>query len=437
MNGAYTEQELLLLSNFVYIPVSMSTEPIGDIIDKYRDETGAFSAKSVASAAYGGGMSCEDVAIVFSEMDMRIKENPSFGQLSVSRGLDEYDVRALCYTGVHDNDPVVAFRGTGGTRSAWSDNFEGAFYEDTRIQKVANDFLEYECGIYDDIVVTGHSKGGNLAQYVTVRQKERISSCTSFDGQGFSQYFLEAYADEIKLAAPKIKSVSAYNDFVNILLTCIAGECIYVANEESAAAAHSSVTLLTANDFDNDGNIVSIRDQALVSKVLSKLTDGAVAALSKGDKDDKDDFSLIMGSAISLALTTPADSLKEGVIAPTVGMITGRFAKDLMKTQGEAAAKEVPVSRSASINTGACLDGIQSIEEMSARIGRIADAVNEIRGSLAYSVTAKVCAEHALESVSEDLMREAGDLENYADTARRAALAYEATESGIVSLMSL
>ncbi len=433
---SYTDQELLLLSNFVYIPVCMSDKTLEEIIEPYRDEKGLFSPESVAKAAYGGGMSCEDVATVFTEMDEHIAENPDFGKLSASRSLDEYNVRAICYTGPKDNDPVVAFRGTGGTRSAWSDNFEGAFGEDTKIQRIADDFLKNDCGIYDDIVVTGHSKGGNLAQYVTVRQQERISSCTSFDGQGFSEYFLEAYGDEIKTAAPKIRSVSAYNDFVNILLTSIAGTCIYVANEDSVAAAHSSVTLLTANDFDADGNIASVRGQSVVSEQLGRLTDRAVAALSGKSDGARQAFSSIMGSAISLALTTPRDELKEGALAPALGLMSAQFAKDLMCFGATPMAEETLVSHSAYVDMDTCFKSVGVLGEESAKMKRMVSSVMAIRSDLAYSVTAKICAERSLENICEDLAREARELENYALVVENAIGMYAKTETELTTLMN-
>ena len=172
----YTEQELLLLSNFAYIPACLSNKPIADIIDSYKTGDGTFTPESVMGAAAGGGMSTEDVATVFGEMDKRIQENPEFGLLSASRRLEESDVRAICYTNPKDEDPVVVFRGTGGTKEAWSDNFDGAYYEDTRIQSVASDFVKYECGIYDGVMVTGHSKGGNLAMYAAFYMPERMKT---------------------------------------------------------------------------------------------------------------------------------------------------------------------------------------------------------------------------------------------------------------------
>ncbi len=433
---AYTDRELLLLSNFVYIPACMSTEPIEDIIDSYRDDNGGFSAESVAAAAAGGGMSREDVATVFTEMDRQIKEKPEFGKLSASRTLEESDVRAVCYTGPKDNDPVVAFRGTGGTKSAWSDNFEGAFCSDTKIQRIADDFLSHECAIYDDITVTGHSKGGNLAQYVTVRGGERIRSCTSFDGQGFSEYFLAEYADEIAAAAPKIKSVSAYNDFVNILLTCIAAESVYVANGSSAAAAHSSVTLLCENEFDESGNIVSVRNQGILSKQLKAMTDKAVTALSGKGAESQAAFSDVCGLVASLALTTPPENMKEDAVAPVLGRIAAQFAKDLMKAESMVFGKETPVSQSVGINTDACHNGTSMITQESADIRRIASGVNRIREELARCMSIGIYVQKSLGDIAEDLTSLAQNLKIYADTADRAIGMYENAEREIALLMN-
>ena len=84
---SYTQRELLLLSNFVYIPACVSEKTVKEIIDSFRDEGGSFTEESVIEAARGGGMSCADVATVFTCMDERISENPSFGNISAARRL--------------------------------------------------------------------------------------------------------------------------------------------------------------------------------------------------------------------------------------------------------------------------------------------------------------------------------------------------------------
>ncbi len=436
MSGRYTQQELLLLSNFVYIPVCLSDGTIEEIIGTYRDENGNFTEESVAAAAAGGGMSTQDICTVFTEMDKRIEENPDFGQLSVARSLEEADVRAVCYTDPKDASPVVAFRGTGGTRQAWTDNFEGAFTEDTRIQKTAADFIGCECAIYEDIVVTGHSKGGNLAQYVTVRHNDRIKECVSYDGQGFGDAFIEGDPDMVKAASPKITSISAYNDFVNILLTCIAGTCIYVENDPTAAAAHSPVTLITKNTFDKDGNFTSVRDQGTVSKQLSRLTDRMCDMLSGANERDKESMAVITGSAISLALTTPPDDLPEGCIAPVAGLVAAKLAAKVAECADKITGEEALVSGSVYINACAVNAAAAQMEEAGSIIAGMMGTIDEVRSDLAYTMTSGLFAEGALGGACEDLRSISSALKDHALLIRQVVSRYEECETETFSLMN-
>ena len=434
-NGKYTQQELLLLSNFVYIPVCASDEPIRDIIEPYRDPSGTFTAESVAKAAAGGGMSADDVAAVFRGIDKRIGENPGFGMLSASRRLEEGNVRGICYTGVKDNDPVVAFRGTGGTKDAWCDNFEGAFSEDTDIQRTAGEFIKKECGIYDDIVVTGHSKGGNLAQYVTVRCTDKISECVSFDAQGFSDEFIEENPDDVGLASPRITSISAYNDFVNILLTSIAGTCIYVANDGSAASAHSSVTLLTENEFDENGDFVSIRPQGALAGGLSVVTKGAVMGLTHASKSEQEAFCTVIGSAISASLTTPPDKITEGVLAPALGQIMAQLTKDIMNIHDADEVETALFSRGVYIDTAVCIGQARSLRQACAGIESAVSAVNRLREELAYTISSRICADRSLGIICDDLSAIGKKIAACSEVVRYSAERYEKNERQIALLM--
>ena len=435
MKGKYTQEELLLLSNFVYVPACISDEPIEAIIDAYREEDGSFTAASVIEAARGGGMSCEDVATVFTRMDRRISENPDFGKISASRILEEKDVRALCYTDPKDADPVVVFRGTGGTKEAWCDNFEGAFTDETKIQQIADDFVESECGIYNDIVVTGHSKGGNLAQFVTVSRNERIRECLSFDGQGFGEELLIKDPAGIVDASQKITSVCAYNDFVNILLTSIAGTCLFVFNDSSPAAAHSPVTLLTENEFDVDGNFLTIRTQGLLAKGLGYLTDGMCGILRSADDDDRRNFATVAGTAISLALTTPPDKLAEDCIAPTLGLVSAGFAQKMALMERTVADSRPPAAGSVSIDTDACAGAAGSIEEGSELIAAVQASVEGVRKNMAFTITSKLCAEKALENICEDLSGIKRGMYEMSKKIRRVNAAYKKCEEEAAALM--
>ena len=71
-----------------------------------------------------------------------------------------------------------------------------------------------------NITISGHSKGGNKAQFVTIHS-DLIDACYSFDGQGFSPEALDAleakYRVKFEERRRKILSFATDNDYVNVL----------------------------------------------------------------------------------------------------------------------------------------------------------------------------------------------------------------------------
>ncbi|MBQ7794101.1 MAG: DUF2974 domain-containing protein [Clostridia bacterium] len=72
----------------------------------------------------------------------------------------------------------------------------------------------------NSITVSGHSKGGNKAQFIAIHS-DLVKDCFSFDGQGFSPEALkllkERHGDKYYERREKIMSLSACNDYVNVL----------------------------------------------------------------------------------------------------------------------------------------------------------------------------------------------------------------------------
>lgn len=122
---------------------------------------------------------------------------------------------ALCFVEEgNSSDAIVAFRGTSGG-DEWVDNVEGLNVTDTQCQKEALDFIESLP--YDDITVTGHSKGGNKAMYVAITS-DKVTRCVAYDGQGFSQEFIDKYWAEIQAKGGIITAYSLSTDYVHALL---------------------------------------------------------------------------------------------------------------------------------------------------------------------------------------------------------------------------
>lgn len=124
--------------------------------------------------------------------------------------------RAVCFS--DGESAYVVFRGTCGD-AEWKDNGRGMLETETTYQQAAARYVEQireNPGIPTrELVVAGHSKGGNKAQYAFITTD--ATGCFSLDGQGFSQAFLDTYREQIAQKAEKIVSYAERRDFVNCL----------------------------------------------------------------------------------------------------------------------------------------------------------------------------------------------------------------------------
>ena len=147
---------------------------------------------------------------------------------STNRWTDD-PIQAVCFK--NGNDYYVAYRGTGNGR--WMDNGEGTTAASTYMQEEAT--VYFDKLIYNHklenihekggrLIVTGHSKGANEAQYVTMTSKYRdlIDNCYSYDGQGFSKKADDKFKDingkeQYEQQKDKIYSICGKDDPVNVI----------------------------------------------------------------------------------------------------------------------------------------------------------------------------------------------------------------------------
>ncbi|NEG55912.1 DUF2974 domain-containing protein [Bifidobacterium platyrrhinorum] len=85
---------------------------------------------------------------------------------------------------------VIAFRGTDDSLIGWKEDFNMAFQYPVPAQRAASAYLDMVARLWrGPIVLTGHSKGGNLAVYAAMNATEdvrrRIRHVYSLDGPGF------------------------------------------------------------------------------------------------------------------------------------------------------------------------------------------------------------------------------------------------------------
>lgn len=121
----------------------------------------------------------------------------------------------------------ITYRGTGD--GEWPDNGIGMTSVSSVQQDSALSYFEevveaMEINDNQRLIVTGHSKGGNKAQFVTMESRYHglIDSCYSVDGQGFSEQAIEEWKDRYgkegyERRREKLYGIHGENDYVSVL----------------------------------------------------------------------------------------------------------------------------------------------------------------------------------------------------------------------------
>lgn len=129
-------------------------------------------------------------------------------------------------------EAVIVFKGTDliGGYAQWKDNFYSGNVPDSPHQLHAlrwyrEVYRKYRLDRYE-VIVTGHSKGGNKAKYVTILD-DTVSRCDSFDGEGFSDKFFAKYRPQISLREDYIHNHVVDYDYISLLMNDIGQTTFY------------------------------------------------------------------------------------------------------------------------------------------------------------------------------------------------------------------
>ena len=122
-----------------------------------------------------------------------------------------------------DGTKVITYRGTDDTLMGWFEDVQIFTQKKIPSHKLAAEYLsEADEKLPDgDFIVTGHSKGGNLALYAalncTQSARDRIVTLYNNDGPGFANYdYLES--KEYKELLPRYKHFMPANGFFGVML---------------------------------------------------------------------------------------------------------------------------------------------------------------------------------------------------------------------------
>ena len=158
------------------------------------------------------------------------------------------------FLNVESGEAVVAFRGT--ASNEWIDDFLGANQIDTLQQINAMEWYKsvyYRLGLEKyEVTVVGHSKGATKAKYIAILN-DTPKRCFAFDGQGFSDEFVEHYRKQIQKRQGIIENHNIDFDYINILLNDIGRSTYYIGYDygrHGFAESHSPNTFF---DFGENG----------------------------------------------------------------------------------------------------------------------------------------------------------------------------------------
>lgn len=295
----YTDQELLFLSNLMHMKMetvydknsgknlmpfdnvwidSKKGSTIGSIIGII--DTAKLREEPLKDYKFDGEISGSEWADMIDAM--KKSDICELKLMNVSR--DDKNSLSTYFTD-NEGKAYVVFRGTGA--GEWKDNFLGGSTADTEQQKRALDYINSIDA--DHITVVGHSKGGNKAKYVALLS-DKVDRCVAFDGQGFSQLFIEKYQDLIEANKHKITCYALDEDFVNILLYDIYNKKNYIAgNGVSSFAQNHSPNSFFHFTYDKNGKVTGYdftgAEQAEIMKNLHSFVNYIASTVPDKDRD--------------------------------------------------------------------------------------------------------------------------------------------------------
>jgi len=262
--------ELILLDNFIYLEwQAKQNDFLIDIVDEILEGKTLDNLINNENACLLK-MPKEEWMYILE----KIKSKENLKTLKVFDLKNKKDgFRAACFADEVNNITVV-FRGSS-SKEEWDDNGKGAYEYDTEEQLEA--LLYIESLKFYNMTVTGHSKGGNKAQYVAILSP-KIERCISVNGQGFSNEFVEKYKIEIKNNREKIICINCKYDYVSCLLNTITYQINYIETEIqfNPLFYHKCNILL-----DSEGNLRNKCEGAFFSKIINDFSTSIISDLPK------------------------------------------------------------------------------------------------------------------------------------------------------------
>lgn len=182
-----------------------------------------------------------------------------------------------------DGSSYIAFRGTDSTLVGWKEDFNMAFQYPVPAQATAADYLARVAALWKDvpIVLTGHSKGGNLAVYAAMNAsdevKDRVERIYSLDGPGFPESVVNSF--EYASVSDRIVKIVPDSSVVGMVLET-PERCMVVKSDVEGIMQHFAFSWqMHGGEFDK------VEDVANSSVTFNKALNGWLSNLSKEQRE--------------------------------------------------------------------------------------------------------------------------------------------------------
>ncbi len=211
---------------------------------------------------------------------------------------------------IDKNTKIVLFRGTDRTVVGWKEDFNMSFQDHIPAQLESIQYLKKIMEEDDsDIIIAGHSKGGNLAIYSSVfideAYKGRIKKVYNFDGPGFNDEIInhsgyEEILDRIETYIPQ--------DAVVGLLLERREEPFVVSSSEKSIMQHDIYTWnIDRTDF------VYVNSISKDSQLLKKSVKLWLNSISVEERKEFIDLLFTAISSVNLDIKEIITNWKQGI----------------------------------------------------------------------------------------------------------------------------
>ena len=289
--GQLSTEQVLLLNNLMYMN---SREPFKDMAN-YQGKTLGELVNDIDTGKFKSNI---DYTTFTNGDEWRniIESVRNDDKLCSTRIEASYDDgkggMSILFNNTTDNEAVVVYRGTG-SPSEWKDNFQGGSVTNqpdgvsTAQQEGALKWYQsQDLDGYDSVTVSGHSKGGNKAKYITIMDNS-VDRCLSFDGQGFSDEFVNKYEGKIAENQYKIHNHNVDGDYVNILLNDIGDKTYYKGYNYGDGKFLENHCPNTYMKYDKDGNFVMVEtSQNQDVQNLDKFLNSYLRSIPENERKD-------------------------------------------------------------------------------------------------------------------------------------------------------